>query len=118
MSKNTNIFYGNASNMQIQQETINSTQMQKIDSIEIIEFEEVAEFINKIKKYDSLFENEFGDEAIEVRKKITEIETLVKKRENPGKIKTLLIDLKNLSIGVAGSLIAAGIIDGIKSLLI
>jgi len=37
------------------------------------------------------------------------IEELVKKKENPSKIKLLLTELKNLAIGVSGSLIASGI---------
>ncbi len=117
MSNNTNNFYGNISNMQLQQGTVNSTQTQKIISMETIDFDKVSEFVAKIKKYDTLLEDEFGDKATEVRQKITEIETLVQKKENPSKIKMLLIELKNLSIGVAGSLIATGIVEGIKLLL-
>lgn len=117
MSNNTNNFYGNVSNMQLQQGTVNSTQIQMVTSIETIDFEKVAEFAAKVKKYDSFLEDEFGDKATEVREKITEIDTLVKKRENPSKIKMLLIELKNLSVGVAGSLIATGIVEGIKLLL-
>ena len=67
---------------------------------------------------DSLLEDEFGDKAMEVRQKITEIDALVQKKENPSKVKMLLMDLKNLSIGVTGSLIATGIVDGIKLLFI
>ena len=117
MSNNTNNFYGNITNMQFQQGTVNSTQTQKITSMETIDFDKVSEFVAKIKRYDSLLENEFGDKATEVRQKITEIETLVQKKENPSTIKLLLIELKNLSIGVAGSLIATGIVEGIKLLL-
>ena len=55
---------------------------------------------------------------MEVRQKITEIDALVQKKENPSKVKMLLTDLKNLSIGVTGSLIATGIVEGIKLLFI
>ena len=48
--------------------------------------------------------------ALEMRNKIDEIEDLVQKEENPSRIKALLNDIKNLSIGVAGSLIASGIV--------
>jgi len=47
---------------------------------------------------------------LEMRNKIDEIEDLVQKEENPSRIKALLNDIKNLSIGVAGSLIASGIV--------
>lgn len=116
MSNNTNNFYGNVSNVQVQQGTVNSMQTQTATSMETIDFEKVAEFVTKIKKYNNFFEDEFGDNATAVREKITEIETLVKKRENPSKIKMLLSELKNLSVGVTGSLIATGIVEGIKLL--
>ena len=45
-----------------------------------------------------------------MRDKIDEIENLLKKEENPSRIKILLNDIKNLSIGVTGSLIASGIV--------
>jgi len=59
MSNNTNNFYGNITNMQFQQGTVNSTQTQKITSMETIDFDKVSEFVAKIKRYDSLLENEF-----------------------------------------------------------
>ena len=87
-------------------------------AVETLDFDRVSEFVTKIKKYDSLLEDEFGDKAMEVRQKITEIDALVQKKENPSKVKMLLMDLKNLSIGVTGSLIATGIVEGIKLLFI
>lgn len=117
MSNNTNNFYGNVSNIQLQQETVNSTQTQAVMSMETMDFEKVAEFISKIKKYDNFLEDEFADKATEVKEKITEIETLVEKRQNSSKIKMLLIELKNLAVGITGSLIATGIVDGINVLL-
>ena len=70
----------------------------------------MAEIIEKIKKYDSFLDDEYGENALEIRNKIDEIEYLVQKKENPSRIKTLLSDIKNLSIGVTGSLIASGIV--------
>lgn len=116
MNNNINNFYGNVSNMQIQQGTTNSNQTQNITVTETIDFDKVGEFIANIKKYDAILENEYGGQAIEVREKLQEIETLVQKRENPSRIKFLLTELKNLSVGVAGSLIATGIVEGIKVL--
>ena len=115
MGNNTNNFYGPVSNMQIQQGTINSTQTQTTSS-ETVDFEKVSEFVAKIKKYDAHFEDEYGEQATEVREKIDEISSLVQKKENPGKIKSLLLELKNLSVGITGSLIATGIVEGIKLL--
>ena len=114
----TNNFCGSISNIQLQQGTVNSIQTQTITGMETIDFDKVSEFVAKIKRYDPLLEDEFGDKATEVRQKITEIDTLVQKKENPSKVKMLLMELKNLSVGVAGSLIATGIVEGIKLLFI
>ena len=65
--------------------------------------------LENIKKYDSLLDDEFGDKASDLRGKIVELEELIEKRENPSKVKILLAELKNLAIGVSGSLIASGI---------
>ena len=89
---------------------------QFLTSSETVDFEKVSEFVAKIKKYDAHFEDEYGEQATEVRNKIDEISSLVQKKENPGKIKSLLLELKNLSVGIAGSLIATGIVEGIKLL--
>ena len=118
MSNITNNFCGSISNIQLQQGTVNSIQTQTITGMETIDFDKVSEFVAKIKRYDPLLEDEFGDKATEVRQKITEIDTLVQKKENPSKVKMLLMELKNLSVGVAGSLIATGIVEGIKLLFI
>lgn len=117
MNNNTNNFYGSVSNIQIQQGTVNSTQIQTVTTTsETVNFEKVAEFVEKIKKYDAYFDDEYGEHAIEVREKIDELSTLVQNKDNPGKIKSLLMELKNLSVGVTGSLIATGIVEGIKLL--
>ena len=83
MSNITNNFCGNVSNIQLQQGTVNSTQTQTITDMETVDFDKVSEFVAKIKRYDPLLEDEFGDKATEVRQKITEIDTLVQKKENP-----------------------------------
>ena len=56
-----------------------------------------------------MLDAEFGDKASELREKIVSLEELIEKRDNPSKIKLLLTELKNLAIGVTGSLIASGI---------
>lgn len=108
ITKNTNNFYGEVTGVQIQQGTVNSSQSQSVN--QGFDYAEVAEIIQKIKKYDSFLDDEYGENALEMRNKIDEIEDLVQKEENPSRIKALLNDIKNLSIGVAGSLIASGIV--------
>lgn len=105
---NINSFYGQVSGVQIQQGTVNSLQSQSVN--QEFNYDEVTEIIQKIKKYESFFDDEYGENASEMRDKIDEIENLLKKEENPSRIKILLNDIKNLSIGVTGSLIASGIV--------
>ena len=113
ITNNTNNFYGEVTGVQIQQGTVNSSQSQSVN--QGFNYDEVAEIIQKIKKYDSFFDDEYGENALEMRNKISEIENLVQKKENPSRIKTLLNDVKNLSMGVAGSLIASGIVALLSS---
>jgi hypothetical protein len=106
-SYNTNNFYGDVTGVQIQQGTVNSSQSQTIT--QDFDYGAVSDMIGNIKKYDGLLDAEFGDKAEELREKIASLEELVAKRENPSKIKLLLTELKNLAVGVTGSLIASGI---------
>ena len=106
-SYNTNNFYGDVTGVQIQQGTVNSSQTQTIT--QDFDYGAISDIIENIKKYDGMFDAEFGDKASELRGKIAGLEALIEKRENPSKIKKLLTELRNLAIGVTGSLIASGI---------
>lgn len=107
-SYNTNNFYGDVTGVQIQQGTVNSSQTQTIT--QDFDYGAISDIIENIKKYDGMFDAEFGDKASELREKIAGLEELIEKRENPSKIKMLLTELKNLAIGVTESLIASGIV--------
>lgn len=112
---NTNNFYGEATGIQIQQGTNNSLQEQTIT--QEFNYAKVKEVLEQIKKYDSMFDEEYGEKAPELRNMIEEIEVLLQKRENTSKIKMVLTEIKNLSIGIAGSLIASGILATIAPIL-
>ena len=112
---NTNNFYGEATGIQIQQGTNNSLQEQTIT--QEFNYAKVKEVLEQIKKYDSMFDEEYGEKAPELRNMIEEIEVLLRKRENPSKIKMVLTEIKNLSIGIASSLIASGILATIAPIL-
>ena len=112
---NTNNFYGEATRIQIQQGTNNSLQEQTIT--QEFNYAKVKEVLEQIKKYDSMFDEEYGEKAPELRNMIEEIEVLLQKRENPSKIKMVLTEIKNLSIGIASSLIASGILATIAPIL-
>lgn len=115
MHYNVNNFNGNANGIQIQQGTVKSTQTST--SVDKTDYENILKFVDKVQEYDKFFDDEFGDRAIEVRKKITQIEALAQKRNNPGKLKNLLIELKNLLVGITGSIIATGIVELLKVLV-
>lgn len=112
-SYNTNNFYGDVTGVQIQQGTVNSSQTQTIT--QDFDYDAAREIVDNIKKYDGFFEEEFGDKASDLREKINSLEILLEKRENPSKIKLLLTELKNLAVGVTGSLIASGIVAQIPN---
>ena len=78
ITNNTNNFYGEVTGVQIQQGTVNSSQSQSVN--QGFDYAEVAEIIEKIKKYDSFLDDEYGENALEIRNKIDEIEYLVQKK--------------------------------------
>ena len=68
MSNNVFNYGSTVSNIQIQQGSINSSQVQKIISNESLDLDKVESFILKIKKYESHFDEEYGPKmAAEVR---------------------------------------------------
>lgn len=105
----TNIFNGDVSDIQIQQGTKNSTQTKNVNTG--FDYEAVGKIIEQIRKYDGMLDSEFGESASELREKMEEISSLVQRQENPSKIQVLLGDIKNLAMGVGGSLIASGILS-------
>lgn len=111
----TNNFYGDVSDVQIQQGTTNSIQTKNVNSG--LDYELVGKIIDQIKKYDAMIDEEFGDNAAEFREKIDEISFLVEKQDKPVRIKNLLSDIKNLAIGVGGSLIASGIVNLLQGII-
>ena len=106
-----NNFYGNVKGIQIQQGTSDSTQNQT--NIDKFDYEEIETFIKRIEEYDDLYEKEFGELADKVRACVGNIDSMLKKRDEPSKIKNALLDLKNLAIGITGSVIASGIVANI-----
>ena len=71
-SYNTNNFYGDVTGVQIQQGTVNSSQTQTIT--QDFDYGAISDIIENIKKYDGMFDAEFGDKASELRGKIAGLE--------------------------------------------
>lgn len=112
---NSNNFYGKALGIQIQQGVKDSSQIQIIDND--FDYKQVESVIKAIRQYDGHIDSDYKDVAIEVREKLQQIEILVSQEREPQQIRNLLGDLKNLSIGITGSLIASGIVSMITPLL-
>lgn len=55
------------------------------------------------------FNIDFGEKSVEVKQIIDDTLRMVETKEEPKKIKKMLSTLKDLTIGVSGSLIASGI---------
>lgn len=106
---NTNNFYGDVNGLQLQQGTINSNQSQSINAK--FDFESVKNIVDQLKKYDPMYDEEFGEEAGVLRNKIEELDNLVMEKKDSNKTKVVLEDIKNLAIGVSGSLLANGILS-------
>lgn len=114
-TSSVNNFYGNLTGVQIQQGVVNSSQEQTVR--QEFDYNAVADIVSQLKKYDSLFEIEFGKEADELRNRIDELEELVKNKENPSLIKKILGGIKDIAAGVGKSVITTGIIELIKGVL-
>lgn len=112
---NTNNFWGDTTSIQIQQGTTSYLQNQNVT--ESFDYEKLVRVISSIRQYDTLLENEYRENVKQVRDILSEIEKLAAQKRESRKIKVLLNDLKNLSIGISGSIIASGIISQISEFL-
>ena len=108
---NTMNFAGDVFNTQIQQGSTNSAQTMMSTADTDFDYDAVLTVLKKIEKsFESPdFQGDFGDKAETVKNIVADAIESVNKKENATKIKTVLNDLKNLAIGVGGSLIASGI---------
>lgn len=102
------------SNLQIQQGTTNSSQT--FASSKDFDYDEITRFLERIRKY-PLTDEEFGDNTAKIKQVVSETERAVEAKESPSKIKALLETLRELTIGISGSLIASGIASNIPTLI-
>lgn len=99
---------GNASNVQIQQNVSNSTQIQI--TTEKMDYDKALSILMEILKYEPMFTDTYGDEREKVVKALNEAKKLVINKEEPSKIKGVLNVIKDISLRVSSSLIATGIL--------
>ncbi len=103
-----NNFYSAATNVQIQQGTVNSTQ-QITGTNELNEL--LKQLTGIIKKYDAVLEKEYGDEAENLRKGCEELEQAMTNGKDDSWIKKTVAYIRDLSVNAGGGLIAGGIIE-------
>ena len=113
VSKENNIT-GNVSKVQIQQNTSQSTQNQKVN--DNFNYNEISEILEEISKYESLFDEVFGQTAEQAKLALNNAKYATSNKENPSKIKSFLNILKDLSLKVSSSVIAKGIVELINKL--
>lgn len=111
----TNNFYGDINGMQIQQGNEKAKQSQILGQPDV-DYEKVQRIVEQIRKYDDKLDLEYGESAVKAREILTEVASLAEQKKEPGKIKNALLALKDLSIGITGSLIASGIVSVISGL--
>ena len=103
-----------SSNIQIQQGTVNSSQIQTIN--EVFNYENAMRILNEISKYKSMFADVYGEDSKIAEETLDEAIKAVEKKEKPSKIKTALSVLKDITLRVSSSLIATGILGLLKQL--
>lgn len=105
---------GNASGIQIQQNTSQSAQNQKVN--DNFNYDEVSEILEEISKYESLFNEIFGQTAEQAKSALNNAKYATSNKEHPSKVKSFLNILKDLSLKVSSSVIAKGIVELISKL--
>lgn len=116
MSEHSVKIYGNASNVQIQQGSIDSSQTFDSNSINDSDVEYFREVIDMIKRYDRYFESEFGDKSSDMLEALNQAKEALDKKDDSLWKKALGV-IRDISIGTSGSLIASGIMGLITPLL-
>ena len=115
MNNYANNFYGDASGIQIQQGNV-GIQIQKND--EDIDISKVNSIIQTLNKYDSVLDAEYGAEtANDIRKHKKELITEMNTTKDKSRIRDLLIYLRDVSVNVAGGVIASAICQLIANAL-
>lgn len=114
MADNQNMFYGDASNIQIQQDAINSTQMQSIN--------QECDYTEPLRLLRQLQENIVSlglDDAgqIEAKRLIETVESSIAKKEPHSKIKQGLNLLKEFLMRTTTTLAATGAVTLISNLI-
>lgn len=115
MNNYVNNFYGDASEIQIQQGNV-GTQIQ--NNNKDINVSKVNSIIQTLNKYDSVLDAEYGAEtANDIRKHKKELIMEMDTTKDKSRIRDILIYLRDVSVNVAGGVIASAIYQLIANAL-
>lgn len=106
-SSYVNNFYGTATNAQIQQGTVNSSQKMNGEDFDSL----VRQLVQTVKKYDAVLESEYGETADDLRKSCEELALTDLRNKDVSWMKKTVGYIRDLSVNAGGGLIAAGIIE-------
>lgn len=106
-SSYVNNFYGTATNVQIQQGTVNSSQKMNGEDFDSL----VRQLVQTVKKYDAVLESEYGETADDLRKSCEELALTDLRNKDVSWMKKTVGYIRDLSVNAGGGLIAAGIIE-------
>lgn len=109
-----NNFYGDVSGIQIQQGN-GGTQIQNNKDVDISKVNSIIQTLNK---YDSVLDAEYGAEtANDIRKHKKELITEMNTTKDKSRIRDILIYLRDVSVNVAGGVVASAIYQLIANVL-
>lgn len=111
----TNNFNGDVKELHMQQGNARAVQTQNIGQ-SAMDYEAVKKIIGEIKKSENQLDDVYGDNADKVRELLSEVSLLVEQKKEPNRIKDILLTIKELSLGIAESLVASGIWNLISGL--
>lgn len=106
-SSYVNNFYGTATNVQIQQGIVNSSQKMNGEDFDSL----VRQLVQTVKKYDAVLESEYGETADDLRKSCEELALTDLRNKDVSWMKKTVGYIRDLSVNAGGGLIAAGIIE-------
>lgn len=115
-TRGININASSGAIVQIQQNSVNSTQTIIPSQAQNIDYNAVSDFLNQVRKYPML-SDELVENAVEFDQLVVAAEEAIKNKAAPSKIKEILGTMKDLMVGITGSLIASGIATQIPALI-
>lgn len=109
MNKNCSVnINGNVAGIQIQQNTVNSTQNQNVN--EAFDYDKVLKILDEINVYRDMFDRAYNEKSKEVKDILDKTKQDCLDKKSPSIIKKSLFALKNITKEVSSNLITTGVL--------